>query len=167
MDGEGTGTVVVGVDGSPGSRAAVEHALEDAARRGARLRAVVAAQLPEYWATAYGMVAPPPISEVLASARDAGQEMVDEVLAARPDLAARVEVSVEARAGAAGRVLLDAADGADVLVIGHRGRGAMSSAMLGSVGLHCVLHASCPVTIVRSTRVAEAVARPEAAAVPV
>jgi nucleotide-binding universal stress UspA family protein len=167
MDGEGTETVVVGVDGSPGSRAAVEHALEDAARRGARLRAVAAAQLPEYWATAYGMVAPPPISEILAGARGAAQEVVDGVLAARPDLAARVEVSVESRAGAPGRVLLDAADDADLLVIGHRGRGAVSSAVLGSVGLHCVLHASCPVTVVRPARVAEAVARPEAAAVPV
>jgi nucleotide-binding universal stress UspA family protein len=93
--------------------------------------------------------------------------VVDGVLAARPDLAARVEVSVESRAGAPGRVLLDAADEADLLVIGHRGRGAVSSAVLGSVGLHCVLHASCPVTVVRPARVAEAVARPEAAAVPV
>lgn len=167
MDGEGTGTVVVGVDGSPGSRAAVEHALEDAARRGAVLRAVTAAQLPEYWATAYGMVAPPPISEILAGAQEAAQEVVDGVLAARPDLAGRVEVSVDARAGAPGRVLLEAADGADLLVIGHRGRGAVSSAVLGSVGLHCVLHASCPVTVVRPARVAEAVVRPEAAAVPV
>jgi nucleotide-binding universal stress UspA family protein len=167
MDGEGSGTVVVGADGSPGSRAAVEYALGDAARRGARLRVVAAAPLPEYWAMAYGMVAPPPACELVEAARDAAQELVDEVRAARPDLAPRVAVSVEAGAGSPGRVLLDAAEGADLLVIGHRGRGAVGSAVLGSVGLHCVLHASCPVTVVRPARVAEPVVRPEAAALPV
>lgn len=166
MDGS-TGTVVVGVDGSPGSRAALEYALDDAARRGARLRAVAAAQLPEYWAMAYGMVAPPPLPEILAGARDAARQVVDEVLAARPAAASRVEVSVDARAGAPGRVLLDAADGADLLVIGHRGRGAVSSAVLGSVGLYCVLHATCPVTVVRPVGAAEPAARPAEAAVPV
>ena len=47
----------------------------------------------------------------------------------------------------------DAKD-ADLLVLGHRGRGAFRSAVLGSVGLHCVLHATCPVTIVRAERAA-------------
>jgi nucleotide-binding universal stress UspA family protein len=42
--------------------------------------------------------------------------------------------------------------GADLLVLGHRGRGGFASAVLGSVGLHCVLHALCPVTIVRPER---------------
>lgn len=162
---DATGTVVVGVDGSPGSRAALVYALEEADRRGARLRVVVAAQAPEYWAMAYGMVAPPPLSEIVDSARDAGQQLVDAVLADRPDLATRVEVSVEARAGAPAPVLLDAADGADVLVIGHRGRGAVRSALLGSVGLHCVMHAACPVTIVRAEVVARHADRVEEAAV--
>jgi nucleotide-binding universal stress UspA family protein len=50
--------------------------------------------------------------------------------------------------GPPGEVLVDRSRGAELLVIGHRGRGAMTSAVLGSVGLHCVLHAACPVTIV-------------------
>lgn len=150
---DATGAVVVGVDGSPGSRAALGYALEEAGRRGARLRVVVAAQVPEYWAMAYGMAAPPPISQIVAGARAAGQREVDAVLAARPDLASRVPVTAEAQAGAAAQVLLDASDGAEVLVIGHRGRGAVRSTLLGSVGLHCVLHAACPVTIVRATGV--------------
>ena len=128
MDDEGTGTVVVGVDGSPGARAALEFALQEADRRGVRLRVVVAARLPEYWAMASGMVAPPPESEIVAGARGVAREAVDAVLTARPDLASRVAVSVDAVAGEPAQVLLDAADGADVLVVGHRGRGAVRSA---------------------------------------
>jgi nucleotide-binding universal stress UspA family protein len=42
----------------------------------------------------------------------------------------------------------DAAD-ADLLLVGHRGLGDVASACLGSVGLQCVLHATCPLTVVR------------------
>lgn len=157
---EGTRTVVVGVDGSPGSRAALEYAFEDAVRRAARLRVVVAAQLPEYWAVAYGMAAPPPAEEIVAAAREEATRMVDEVRADRPDLAA-VEVAVDGIVGSPGGALLDAAEGAEVLVIGHRGRGAVRSAVLGSVGLHCVLHAHCPVTVVRPVGVGDAAAARE------
>lgn len=156
MDDDGAGTVVVGVDGSPGSRAALEHALQDAARRGGRLRVVAAARLPEYWAMAYGMVAPLPVSEVVEQVRAAAQEMTDDVIAAHPDLAARVPITVEARAGNTAEVLIDASEGADLLVLGHRGHGALSSAMLGSVGLQCVLHSTCAVTILRPAPVAQA-----------
>lgn len=51
--------------------------------------------------------------------------------------------------GSPGKVLVEQARRADALVLGHRGRGAFASVLLGSVGLHCVLHATCPVTIVR------------------
>jgi nucleotide-binding universal stress UspA family protein len=47
-------------------------------------------------------------------------------------------------------VLLEAARDADLLVVGHRGRGAWRSALLGSVGLDVVLHAPCPVTVVQA-----------------
>jgi nucleotide-binding universal stress UspA family protein len=58
-------------------------------------------------------------------------------------------ISVEARAGRPGEVLVDAAEGADLLVVGHRGRGSVTSVLLGSVGLYCVLHARCPITVFR------------------
>jgi nucleotide-binding universal stress UspA family protein len=44
---------------------------------------------------------------------------------------------------------VDAAEAAELLVIGHRGRGSVASVLLGSVGLYCVLNARCPVTVVR------------------
>jgi nucleotide-binding universal stress UspA family protein len=149
-----TGTVIVGVDGSPESRAALEFALREVARRQARLRVIAAAQLPEYWTVAYGMAAMPSAEEVITDTKRIARQTVDEVVNDHPELAA-LSVDVDATAGPAGQVLIDASDGADLLVLGHRGRGAIGSALLGSVGLHCVLHAACPVTVVRPTAVTE------------
>jgi nucleotide-binding universal stress UspA family protein len=140
---------VVGIDGTPGSRPVLEHALHDAARRGARLRVVAVVPLPEYWVATYGMGVVPPSAEVVAEMRADAQGMVDEVVAAHAGLLTRVPVSVVAVVGAPAQVLLAEAQDADLLMLGDRGRGALASAVLGSVGLHCVLHAACAVTIVR------------------
>jgi len=153
-----SGVVVVGVDGSPGSTAALEFAVQDAIRRQARLRVVAVVPLVDYWggwrgtAAAYTGRWPAPPEDLMANARSQAQRMVDEVAADRTPL---VSVDVEAVAGGPAPVLLDAAEGADLLVLGHRGRGAFSSVVLGSVGLQCVLHATCPVTVARPTVVAE------------
>jgi nucleotide-binding universal stress UspA family protein len=51
--------------------------------------------------------------------------------------------------GNAAQVLLDASDGADLLVVGSRGHGGFTEALLGSVSQHCVHHAHCPVVVIR------------------
>ena len=51
--------------------------------------------------------------------------------------------------GNAAQVLLDALDGADLLVVGSRGHGGFTEALLGSVSQHCVHHARCPVVVIR------------------
>jgi nucleotide-binding universal stress UspA family protein len=51
--------------------------------------------------------------------------------------------------GNAAQVLLDASDGADLLVVGSRGHGGFTEALLGSVSQHCVHHARCPVVVIR------------------
>ena len=94
----------------------------------------------------------PSPEEVIADTKRIARETLDEVVNAHPELAA-AEFNVEAIAGPPGPVLVDASEGADLLVLGHRDRGALSSALLGSVGLHCVLHATCPVTVVRPAAV--------------
>ncbi|HXV92525.1 MAG TPA: universal stress protein [Pseudonocardia sp.] len=143
------GTVVVGIDGSSESCGALRLALEEAARRGARLRVVTAVRLPEYWATAYGMPVPAPPQEMLESARVDAQRVVGGVASGAGEAVERVPVEVQAVAGAPAAVLLDAAWDADLLVVGHRGRGGIAGALLGSVAMQCVLHAPCPVTVVR------------------
>jgi nucleotide-binding universal stress UspA family protein len=141
-----SGTVVVGVDGSAGSIAALEFALRDAARRRARLRVVAAVHPPEFWATAYGPVPVPPPKALLDELAAAARGWVRET-AQRLDLA--VPVDVVTCPGPPVPALLEQSADADLLVIGHRGRGALMSALLGSVRLGCTRHARCPVTVVR------------------
>jgi nucleotide-binding universal stress UspA family protein len=51
--------------------------------------------------------------------------------------------------GPPARVLIDASQNADLLVVGSRGHGAFAGMLIGSVSQHCVHHASCPVVVVR------------------
>jgi nucleotide-binding universal stress UspA family protein len=140
-------TIVVGVNASDCSRAALEFALEEAVRRGAALRVVWAIPEAEYWPTAYVM-SPSLLRQLRAAAEKSGREMVDAVVRERGAALADVPVDVHALAGSPAEVLVRQSRDAELLVIGHRGRGALGSAVLGSVGLQCVLHASVPVTVV-------------------
>jgi nucleotide-binding universal stress UspA family protein len=141
-------TIVVGVDGSDCSRVALEFALDEAVRRNAGVRVVSAAPEADYWATSYGM-SPSLTEELTADLEKSARAMVDDVVRERGPNVADVPVSISGVAGAPGRVLVEQSRDADLLVVGHRGRGGFRSAMLGSVGLQCVLHASVPVTVVR------------------
>ena len=109
-------TIVVGVDGSDCARAALEFAVDEAVRQGAKLRVVWAFPPPEYWATAYGMPAPPPMHDLTADLERAGQRMVDEVMRERDGSAAKVPVTVLALTGSPGKVLVTQAESADLLV---------------------------------------------------
>jgi nucleotide-binding universal stress UspA family protein len=145
--------VVVGVDGSPESHAALRFALDDAARRGTGVRVVSAYVPPEYWAVSYGLTTLPTLDDLVRDSARVGQEAVDAAVSDAPELGA-VPTEVVALPGPAAKALIEQARTADLLVVGHRGRGGFKSAVLGSVGMHCVLHATCPVTIVRPERVA-------------
>jgi len=149
----GRPTVVVGVDGSPGSRAALVDAMRSASWRGARLHVVAVYEPPE-WRLGPTPGSPLPSraeieTELLAAVREMVTDVAYEL---GGEHLRRPEVDVVALPGEAAEVLVDAAEGADELVVGHRGRGAVASALLGSVGLGCLLHAPCPVRVVpRST----------------
>lgn len=155
--------VVVGLDGSPDARAALEFAVTEAKLRNAHLKVVTAYSFPEYSALGQPypvLVAPEQIeADVIAAIRP----IVDEVLA---DQENPPSVQIVVRAGDAAEVLTEIASGADALVVGHRGRGGIASAVLGSVGLRCVLHARCPVTVVGSSLQREPVRASAPAAAP-
>jgi len=143
------GTVVVGVDGSDCAREALQHALRDADRRGDRVLAISVYEPPEDWNPwSYGLAVLPGREELERRQLALTRRFVDEVVASiRPELATEPKVEVQTHPGTATHVLTVASRGADALHIGPRGRGAVGSAALGSVGLGCVVHASCPVTV--------------------
>jgi len=150
------GRIVVGVDGSSDSRAALEYALRDAVRRSAAIEVVASFAPPDYWVPLYG---PPAISieeireGVLKAAERSVHEVTEEM---KGELTQLPPVTVTAVPGGAAQALLHAAEDADLLVVGSRGHGGFTSMLLGSVSLACALHSTCPVTVVHSTKQAAA-----------
>lgn len=137
--------IVVGVDGSTSSRDAIRWAVEEARVRKTGVRAVYAWQLPIVTGFAY---IPPDVldpAELERRANDVVTAAVDEAVGARNG----VEVQAVAVEGTAAEKLVEESTGADMLVVGSRGRGGFSGLLLGSVGQQCVHHAACPVVIVR------------------
>jgi nucleotide-binding universal stress UspA family protein len=142
---DGPRRIVVGVDSSHGSRAALLWAVAQARLTGAAIQAVAAWQDPAMY-YAYGW-APDPFAAggIAASTEKALVRTIAEVLGTQ-------DRPVDARAtiveGPAAQVLLTAAEGADMLVVGSRGHGAFHGMLLGSVSRHCTQHAPCPVVVV-------------------
>ena len=133
--------VVVGVDGSDMSTRALEFAAHEAALRGALLHVVSAYEDAPY-ETAWPVV-PLGLDQVSAGA------IVDESLAHVREIEPAIVSKGEIRYGVAGRVLVETARDATLLVVGSRGRRQVASLLLGSVSEHCVHHADSPVTVVR------------------
>ncbi|WEO93898.1 universal stress protein [Streptomyces sp. FXJ1.172] len=137
--------VVVGVDGSPSSYEALRWAVRYAGLVDGTVDAVAVWELPGL----YGWSAPAVDMDVDENeTRQAMRKELTDVLGA--DAAGSVRTHVVH--GNATDVLLRAADGAEILVVGSRGRGGFAAALLGSVSQHVAQHASCPVVIVRAPK---------------
>jgi nucleotide-binding universal stress UspA family protein len=136
--------VVVGVDGSPSSYEAVRWAVRYAALVGGTVDAVTAWELPGL----YGWSAP--AVDMDLDKDEARQRMARE-LTETLGADAAASLSTHVAHGNPAEVLLRAAEGAEVLVVGSRGRGGFARALLGSVSQHVAQHADCPVVIVRGT----------------
>jgi nucleotide-binding universal stress UspA family protein len=135
--------VVVGIDGSPGARAAAEFAVREARLRGARLVAVNALGLSDVVRFDPYSVHVHPKLEIVARAEET-------VAAALRELDTDgLDVRVVVTTDEPGRALIDQGAFADLLVVGSRGHGGFHGLVLGSVSLRCVLHARCPVAVVR------------------
>jgi nucleotide-binding universal stress UspA family protein len=150
-----SGTIVVGVDGSDPSVAALRWAAEEASLREAQLVAV----------HAWSYVPPAPIAEpgmIPLPATDLVGQLDAERGAAQAELEAAIDdafpsgrpVEIEERLveESAGEALVIAGAEADLLVVGSSGRGGLASAILGSVSRHVVSHAHCPVVVVKAEK---------------
>ncbi len=142
-----TGPVVVGVDGSANSRAAVAVAFEIAASRDAELVALHA------WhddmtfdVDERGLIGADVGDDALLQIERA---LVSEELAGHAERYPDVVVRPAVRKGDAGAELLDLAADASLLVVGSRGRGGFKGALLGSTSQELILHADAPVVVVR------------------
>lgn len=134
--------VVVGVDGSTSSKAALVWAAGQAKRTGAHLIAVMTWEFP----TSYGWPSPVPDDLELADdARSLLEESLDEVLGPDPD----IETNVVVMEGHPARVLVELSKTASLVVVGSRGHGEFAGMLLGSVSEHLAAHAHCPVVVVR------------------
>lgn len=139
------GRIVVGVDGSAHSVAALHWALRQAVLTGAHVDAVAG------WHTtpmvgAYAPVAYADI-DLTGPTGDTARAAVADAVAATPG-ATDLTVNIHVARGYPAMLLLEAAEGADLLVVGSRGHSELTGMLLGSVGLHCASHAPCPVLIV-------------------
>jgi nucleotide-binding universal stress UspA family protein len=140
-----TARIVVGIDGSEESRRALQWACKEAALRDAALEVVHAYSAPwEYWAVP---VPPVPLTEVESAQRRLLETEVAAVLGDQQQT--RVEHVLINDLPA--RALIEQGKGADLLVLGTRGKGGFAGVLLGSVSQHVVHHAPCPVVIVPTT----------------
>lgn len=136
--------VVVGIDGSEASKDAIAYAAEEASRRRTDLTAVYAWMPPltpglEYlWS-----------EELVESQRSAAEEAIAIGVAGLSSRYPDLEVHREIVQAAPVAALVQAGEGAELLVVGSRGRGAISRLLLGSVS-HGVLQAlPCPIIVTR------------------
>jgi nucleotide-binding universal stress UspA family protein len=128
--------IVVWLDASRASKAALAWAIAQAARRDAVVEVVTA----YYWF-------PMPIEEV--DFKGLATHMAEDAILDAAHRGPPVKIISKVVRGNAAKVLLEAARGAELLVVGSRGHGSLAASLLGSVSQQCMQHATCPVVVVR------------------
>ncbi|MCQ9165535.1 universal stress protein [Arthrobacter sp. STN4] len=136
----GMGRIVVGVDGSAASVEALTAAARIAGATGARVDAVACWSVPTALSVAYALGT--------VKLEDGARKVLDETM--RQAFGERLPENVSALLvkGHPRQVLLDASEGAEMLVVGRRGRGGFPGPLLGSVSQACIAHARCPVLVI-------------------
>lgn len=138
--------LLVGIDGSEPSRAALRFAVEIAPKLGLPVHALALwdRAIP-LWGDAYIFYG----EGVEGYEADATELVTAEVHrlfgAGRPDW-----ITAGVRQGSAARALVELSSEAAMLVVGNRGRGGFKGLLLGSVSRACATYAQCPVLVVRS-----------------
>lgn len=136
--------IVVGVDGSPASVAALQWAARQAALTRSILDATISWQQPMNYGNQILYIEDFDWAEVARStlAEAIVEAGIDETLLGRRTV----------NEGHPAQVLVDASADADLLVVGTRGHGGFAGLLLGSVSEHVIGHAACPVLVVRHSQ---------------
>lgn len=144
--------IVVGVDGSPSSLRALRWAVRQAGLVEAPVEVVIAWQDPAAYSTGFEWAPVSFDSERLAAAAEKVlADSLAQVTAGQQTDMPPAHLVPRVVQGHPAQVLLDAAHGAQLLVVGSRGHGTLAGMLLGSVSQHCVQHAPCPVLVVPAT----------------
>ena len=133
--------IVVGVDGSEGAQRALRWALDEARLRGASIDVVHTWHYPNSVGSPYA-----PLATTSFVFEDDARVILDRVVDAEHTMG--LEVNRILACGPAASTLLEAAKGADLLVVGSRGRGGFTGLLLGSVSQQVLHHAPCPVVVI-------------------
>lgn len=142
-----TKPIVVGIDGSPFSRAALRWALQEGAQRDCPVHAITVAHVAPVMAA--GRPNPVGLGTSLPGVPDQKyllrlEQTVKDVLGDQDD----PRLTAELFQGSPPESLCAASNDAQLLVLGSHGHGRLFEAVLGSVSQYCVRHASCPVVII-------------------
>ena len=143
---EGVPRVLVGVDGSADSLTALRWAMRWALVRGAEIRVLAAFSTIAPWTTP-GVLDLGALDAAREDTRSRARAAIDAVRTSAPELR-DVPVSLLVEPGPTAAQLVRHSAAADLLVVGSRGRSAVASALVGSVALHCVSSAECPVAVI-------------------
>jgi nucleotide-binding universal stress UspA family protein len=134
--------IVVGIDGSAAAANALEYAIEEAQLRKAALKVTYA----------YAVIGNPITGstgkDYYAQVEAHAKEFLQGLVASAPP-SDGVDVEWLAVPGNPSEVLIDASEGATLLVVGSRGVGGFRGLLMGSVSTQCVHHSHCPVLVVR------------------
>lgn len=137
--------IVVGVDGSQASLAALRWALHEAALRQVDLRVVGVVDI--------RMQPMVPLGDKLGTdLMDAMVRQVEDVIDKVKDDASAVDIEQDVRAGHPSSQLIDLSKDAELLVVGRRGHSALAGLIMGSVATQVSAHADCPVVVVHESR---------------
>ena len=139
--------ILIGVDDSPFSKAAIEHVKGAAWPAGSQF--VVVSACAPIWIGPGEMASPGPIAELNQNQETFHKEIAKEATKTLTDAGLSATGRVER--GDARSILVEAArhEGADLLVVGSHGRSGMAKLMLGSVATHVIAHAPCSVLVVK------------------
>ena len=143
--------IIVGIDGSDASKDALRWAVEEARLRGADVVAVHAWQVPPP-VPSLGPAPGVEVVEMIPQLEEAAKTLVQSVVAEVVGDASDVTVEAVTTEGPPANVLIEAAKGADMLVVGSRGHGGFVALLLGSVSQQVATHAPCPVLIHRRSQ---------------